>query len=95
MVNKKGEYEFDSNKLGYAHGECAKLCEETMSNAKPVIVANTLTTEKEVNTYIMLARKYGYTVFSVIIENRHDGVNVHGADTEVLDRMIKRFSIKL
>jgi hypothetical protein len=45
--------------------------------------------------YFKLAEKYGYKVFSLIVENRHGGVNQHGVPKEKLEQMKDRFSIKL
>jgi hypothetical protein len=45
--------------------------------------------------YIELAKKYEYTVFTIIVENRHGGKNVHGVPDEVLTKMRERFEIKL
>jgi len=42
-----------------------------------------------------MAEKYGYTVFSLIVENRHGGVNEHGVPEEALERMENRFELKL
>ena len=60
-----------------------------------IVVANTSTTVKELKPYYDLAEKYDYAVFSVIIENRHDGVNEHNVPEETLVNMRKRFDIKL
>jgi 50S ribosomal subunit-associated GTPase HflX len=61
----------------------------------PLVVSNTFTQEWEMKEYYKLAEKYGYTVFSVIIENRHNGVNEHGVPDEKLEQMRARFSVKL
>jgi hypothetical protein len=45
--------------------------------------------------YFELATKYGYKVFSVIVENRHGGHNVHGVPEESLEKMRNRFDVKL
>jgi hypothetical protein len=42
-----------------------------------------------------LAKKYGYTVFTIIVENRHGGTNQHKVPEEVLTKMRERFEIKL
>ena len=44
---------------------------------------------------IKLAEKYGYRVHSLIVENRHGGVNEHGVPEEKLEQMKNRFEIKL
>jgi hypothetical protein len=36
-----------------------------------------------------------YRVFSIIVENRHGGVNEHNVPEEVLTKMRERFEIKL
>jgi hypothetical protein len=45
--------------------------------------------------YYKLAEKYGYIVFSIIVENRHGGINQHNVPEEVLTNMKNRFNIKL
>ena len=45
--------------------------------------------------YFDLASLHGYRVVSLIVENRHDGQNIHGVPTETLEKMRNRFEIKL
>jgi hypothetical protein len=45
--------------------------------------------------YYNLAKQWDYRVTSMIIENRHEGVNIHGVPDEVLTKMRDRFEIKL
>jgi hypothetical protein len=47
------------------------------------------------SAYYELAEKYGYAVFSVVVENRHGGKNVHGVPPDKLKEMQDRFEIKL
>jgi hypothetical protein len=42
-----------------------------------------------------LAEKYGYKVYSLIVENRHGGVNEHGVPEDKLEIMKNRFEVKL
>jgi hypothetical protein len=42
-----------------------------------------------------LAIKYGYYVTSIIVENRHGGVNEHGVPEDKIELMRNRFEIKL
>jgi hypothetical protein len=51
--------------------------------------------EWELVPYYILAEQYGYSVFSVVVENRHNGVNVHGVPEDKLEQMKTRFEIKL
>jgi len=93
---KSGEYKFNPKALGIAHMVCKKKCAKAMeAGEERVIVANTSTTEKEINPYIALAEEHGYMVISLIVENRHGGVNVHDVPEEGLKKMEERFAIKL
>jgi hypothetical protein len=60
-----------------------------------IVVSNTFTQEWEMEAYYKLAEQYGYKVFSIIVENRHDGVNQHGVPDDKLQQMRERFEIKL
>lgn len=91
-----GEYRFNPALLGAAHNHCKNNTEIAMRNGhKKVVVSNTFTQEWEMEAYYELAVKYGYQVFSIIVENRHNGVNVHGVPEEKLEQMRNRFEIKL
>lgn len=91
-----GEYKFDINRIKDAHNWCKKECESFMIREKPkVIVSNTFTQEWEMENYYELAKKYGYKVTSVIVENRHNGKSVHNVPDATLGNMRNRFEIKL
>jgi hypothetical protein len=45
--------------------------------------------------YFDMAKEYNYAVFSLVVENRHGGKNVHGVPEATLEAMEKRFDIKL
>lgn len=91
-----GEYVFDTDLLGEAHKECKNLCELHMVfEVDKLAVANTFTQEWEMKPYFDLAKKYGYTVFSIIVENRHGSTNIHGAPDNVISAMASRFEIVL
>ena len=97
-----GEYRFDGSKLKEAHESCRNLVETYMKDYlvndqwyREIAVSNTFTQEWEMQPYIDLAKQYGYMVFTVIVENRHGGVNQHGVPDEVLTKMKDRFEIKL
>jgi hypothetical protein len=47
------------------------------------------------NEYFDLAKKYGYKIFTIIVENRHYGVNQHGVPAEKIEQMKNRFEVKL
>lgn len=64
-------------------------------SGEKIFVANTFTTESEMQPYYDLAGKYGYTVFSIIVENRHGGKNTHNVPETTIEKMRNRFNIKL
>ena len=93
---RDGEYRFDLTKLKEAHEWCRSSVGGLMINGEPrLIVSNTFTQEWEMEAYYKLAEKYGYRVYSLIVENRHSGVNEHGVPAEKLEQMKNRFEIKL
>jgi predicted kinase len=92
----EGKYEFDVTKLKDAHDWCQNAVRVFMENKnKRVVVSNTFTQEWEMQPYYDLAEKHGYRVYSLIVENRHGGVNEHGVPEDKLEIMKKRFETKL
>jgi len=91
-----GEYKWVAEDIGTAHAWCQRKCRRFMKKQiETVIVANTSTTEREMQPYMDLARQFGYMVYSIIVENRHGNVSVHGVPEATLDKMKARFDIKL
>ena len=90
-------YNFDATKLKDAHGWCQKHTGLAMElNQYNIIgVANTFTQEWEMEAYFELAKKHGYKVFSIIVENRHGSSNIHGVPPETIESMRNRFKISL
>jgi predicted kinase len=93
---KDNRYTFDGSKIKLAHQWCKDRTEQVMREGiKKIAVSNTFTQEWEMDDYYELAKQYGYTVFSVIVENRHNGTNVHGVPDDKLEIMKERFHVKL
>jgi predicted kinase len=97
FVDKKtGAYNFDHTLLSKAHAWCQGTAANYMLNSEHrVVISNTFTQEWEMHEYTNLAKKHGYTVYSLVVENRHNGINSHGVPLEVLDQMESRFELKL
>jgi predicted kinase len=94
--NQDGEYKFDASKLKDAHKWCKDQCESYMEREKPkIVISNTFTQDWEMESYIELAKKHNYRVHTIIVENRHGGVNVHNVPDATLGNMRNRFSVKL
>lgn len=96
FTDDKGNYNFDASKLKEAHNDCLLKCAERMKNEfTRIVVANTFTQEWEMERYFEIAERYKYRVHSIIVENRHDGVNIHGVPDDKVQVMRDRFEIKL
>lgn len=107
FYDEEGNYIFDKSNLHKAHESCINLVEKAMSTGQygmfseyriplqRIVVSNTFTTEKEMYPYYDLAKKYGYYVFSIIVENRHGNESIHDVPEEAIQRMEDRFNIKL
>ena len=93
---KDGVYEFDATKLRDAHKWCQSIVGGWMSdNEERIVVSNTFTQEWEMKDYYDWAKDFDYKVYSLIVENRHGGVNEHGVPEDKLEIMRNRFEVKL
>ena len=96
-----GVYKFEPAKIRDAHKWCqnsvedAMLLNHTTGHNSIIIVSNTFTQEWEMEPYYVLAKQWNYKVFSIIVENRHGGVNEHNCPEETVQKMKDRFEIKL
>lgn len=96
-----GEYKFDASKLKEAHAWCREQVQNWMEtngrgfDVPRIVVSNTFTQEWEMKPYYDLAKEHGYMVFSLIVENRHGGKNVHNVPEDKIEQMRKRFEVIL
>lgn len=94
-------YEFDASKLKEAHEWCRRAVESAMSavyhskNDSRIVVSNTFTQEWEMQPYIDMAEEYGFRAYTLVVENRHNGINTHRVPEETIEKMRNRFQIKL
>lgn len=96
FIDEEGNYNFDVTKIKDAHQWCQSFVETDMVLEYPkIVVSNTFTQEWEMEPYFKLAKEYGYKTFSIVVENRHGGVNQHGVPQDKLQMMKDRFQIKL
>lgn len=101
FLDENSNYKFDVTKLKAAHNWCqnevsnAMILNHTSGLNEKIIVSNTFTQEWEMEAYYKLAEDWGYTVFSLIVENRHNGENTHGVPDDKLQIMENRFEFQL
>lgn len=87
---------FIPSRLSSAHGWCKAVIEDAMeAGVSKVAVANTFTQGWEMKYYEVLAETFGYRVFHLIVENRHNGTSVHNVPQDTVEKMRKRFEVKL
>jgi predicted kinase len=103
FINENGEYIFKGADIKKAHQWCQSQVELAMIqnhityglDSSDIVVSNTFTQGWEMEPYYKLAESYGYRVFSLIVENRHGGENIHGAPADKIQIMKDRFEVKL
>lgn len=98
FYDKHDNYNFDPSKLGKAHENCQHRVGVSMEfGVYPIVVSNTSTTEKELKSYLDLAKEHGYAVFCLVVENRHGNSDVHNVPSEVKQKQERnlRNSLKL
>jgi hypothetical protein len=93
--HKDGEYKFHPSGLRAAHQACQENTRHCLSLGHSAAVSNTSTTEFEVLVYETIAKECNANFISVIVENRHNGVNIHNVPEDKLKQMKERFSVKL
>ena len=90
-----GVYRFNPARLSEAHRYCQLNTKYVLEKGKSVAVSNTSTTEFEVMVYETIAKEANAHFVSVIVENRHNGVNIHNVPEDKIKQMKGRFSVKL
>jgi uridine kinase len=90
-----GEYRFNPTLLEDAHNQCKRNTWLALYEGMSVAVSNTSCSEWEVETYATIARETEANFVSIIVENRHDGKNIHGCPDAKVEQMKRKFSIKL
>lgn len=88
-------YDFNPKLLHQAHFRCQDRTIFYLKQNKNVVVSNTSTTEKEVETYRQIALTCGADFVSIVVENRHEGKNLHDVPEDKIQQMKNRFSLKL
>lgn len=95
-LDEKGNYNWKPEKVKEAHSWCQNQVGNWMvEEEQRIVVSNTFTQEWEMQFYYDWALEFDYKVFSLIVENRHGGINEHNVPEEVLVKMKDKFETKL
>ncbi len=96
FVGEDGSYDFKPELIKEAHNWCRHNVMSAMKEGSPkVVVSNTFTMDWEMSAYYLMAEELGYVVFSIIVENRHKGQNIHGCPDDKIEIMRERFEVRL
>lgn len=91
-----GKYEFNFAENHLAYKQCELATEKSLKeNVKKVIIHNTFTIEWEMEPYFKMAEKYGYKLFVLTVENRHNSTNIHHISHEQLQKMASKYKVQL
>lgn len=90
---KDGEYHWRASDISVAHAWCQSRTHDELSNGNSAIVSNTFTTQKEIDPYLEIARKYNIKPMIILMQN--DFGNVHNVPQEAIDRMKARFQYQI
>jgi hypothetical protein len=71
------------------------MLNHTTGENETIVISNTFTQEWEMKPYMDMAKNWDYIVFSIIVENTHNGENQHGVPYEKLQQMKDRFEVSL
>ena len=99
------QYQFDANSLVVNHQKCQDEVESAMRHVESqdeflddmvtvtctIVVHNTFTQEWEMDAYYKLAETYGFTVHTLIVENRHGSQSTHDVPLDLIEKQRDRF----
>ena len=98
FYDKEGNYNFDVKKIDDAHDDCySRFVDAVLAGTSCLVVHNTAYAEWEFEEYQYFAKDNGYTVFVLIVENRHGNKSVHDVPAQAYERRERtlRSNIKL
>ena len=93
---ESGEYSFRYRENHLAYKQCEALTRASLEKKElKVFVDNTFTLEWEIEPYVRMASEFGYKLFVVTVEKRHDGKNSHGVTDEQIEKMASKYKVIL
>jgi ABC-type polar amino acid transport system ATPase subunit len=90
-MDDQGNYNWDANLIPQAHAACRAKFDQFVNDdaVENIIIANTNTKPSDWKYYEEKSLEAGRRVIFVVLEHRHDGVNVHRVPQEALKRQEK------
>lgn len=91
-----GVYKFNPADVPKASATCFNACRDAMESGTPrIAVANVFADAGSMAKYRSLAEAMGYSVVSLIVENRDGRRTVHSVAPATIEGMRARFEVKL
>lgn len=98
FLDEHGHYRFQKSRIGDAHQHCLnQFINAVLKDEIDVVVDNTNTCHWEYEKYVLLAKKYGYTISIVRMHADPSQLgslvtrNVHNVDKRTMRQMFERF----
>jgi predicted kinase len=89
MIDRSGNYRFDSRKLRDVHARCEAECDGHLSAGQSVVVSNTFSEIWEMQAYLDMAERHHAAL--QIIECHGGFGNIHGVPDDKINAMRKRW----
>ena len=90
-----GSYKFEPTGIGLAIAACkAKFKEAVDSGERRIAVANMFSRHEDAAFYIDVAKRNGYKVFQMVVENVNGTTSIHGVKDEDIERQRKKFEVR-
>lgn len=88
--------DFRPEMLKDAYEWCINECKISMAkNKKGILVAYYFIQDREMDVFYNLAQQFGYTVFSLVVESKHQGSSDKGFSEAAVKNMRKKFDLNL
>jgi NEDD4-binding protein 2 len=95
-TDENGVYNFVPANAGKAHFSCQMKCKHRMRKGiEKIFVTNTFINDNQMKPYFEMAEKYGYDVFTMVVENRHGNKSIHDVPDSAVEDMKKSFTVTL
>lgn len=89
FMDVNGNYNFNASKLNIAHLWCLRSVSDLIAEGKDVVVSNTFTTLKELESYLALAKTYECNIEIVEIKTAYG--SIHNVPEETIVKMKARW----
>lgn len=95
MTDDQGIYEWDVEKLPWAHQKCKHVIKIELQSGSDVIVSNVSATLKDINEYIEIAKSLNCNFTSLVVESRNETKSTHNLPAERILTIRRQFVVKI